>query len=487
MQAQAIVPEALLVTGFLGAGKTTFIRETLVPPLGTGRRFAVLVNDFGEVGFDGPLLRRAGLPVVEVDGGCICCTAGGHLLDALHRVRTDIAPDLLVVEGSGLADPWPLLEALHAEGFQILGAACLVDAAAHARLRSDPLYLRQIDAATLLLVSKSALAGTAATDEAVRFLAQRRSAGAVHVLGDGDDARLLQLLSGEPVALPAQRPSRVHSHAERAWTWRPAGLPSLSALLAQLSGEEGIYRVKGVCQFEESATPIALNWAFGHASTMPLPQPTAGALTFLGPAAGPALAERLPACASWAAGDIGRAGPVPAGAFDARPGVAYVSGRAVGELQAAEALLAFCDVREAELGLVIDAGLSELLTPADRSSVTAVLTDHQYATLQSAASQLAQRGVLRVLILTRAASAEVIAEHFGFHASATVTPRFCLQAPAVALGGLDHRRAGVLMNALGITRHRSAAVESTTHSGGFAAIPRGANLCAPGQSRPRQP
>lgn len=292
MQARAVVPEALLVTGFLGAGKTTFIRDGLVPQLAAGRRFTILVNDFGDIGFDGPLLQRAGLPVIEVDGGCFCCATGGRLLEALHRVRIELSPELLIVEGSGLADPWPLLVALHDEGWQVLGIPCLVDATVtvHARLCGDPLYRRQIDASTLLLVTKASLAGAEATNATLRFLSDRRPAAATCVL-ERDDERALSLLTGEPCMPSGAPPARTRSPAERAWTWRPAGLPSQAQLLACLRNEPGIYRVKGVCQFQESATPIAFNWAFGEASTAPVRQLEAGALTFLGPAAGPELAS----------------------------------------------------------------------------------------------------------------------------------------------------------------------------------------------------
>ncbi|MFN3564656.1 MAG: CobW family GTP-binding protein [Burkholderiaceae bacterium] len=475
MGAPAAVAEAVLVTGFLGAGKTTFIRDVLARQLaGGGRRFAVLVNDFGDTGFDGPLLQRAGLPVIEVEGGCVCCVAGGRLLDALHRIRSEIAPELLIVEGSGLADPWPLLEALHAVGFLVLGAPCLVDAVAHARLRNDPLYLRQIDAATLLLVSKAALAGSDATSAVERFLAERRSAAAVRVLGR-DDAGLLPLLSGEALARRALPPD-VRSDAERAWTWRPTGFPSLAALLESLQQEDGIYRVKGVCQFEESATPIALNWAFGHASTMPVATNDSSALTFLGPGATPALAARLPACAPWSAGEFEREGPLPAGAFDARPGAGFAWGRAVDELHAAEALVAFCDPGAGSLGLVIDAGLSDLLTDIGGQVLPVVLTDHRYATLRSAAARLARAGAARVVIMTRAASAEVIATLFGTQRTATVTPMYCLQAPAVALRGLDHRRAASVLRLLGTGHTRRAEHTAPYTTGGFASRPHATNL-----------
>ncbi len=465
MAARAGVPETLLVTGFLGAGKTTFIREHLAPMLAAGGRFAVLVNDFGEVRFDGPLLRRAGLAVVEVEGGCICCTAGGHLLDALHRIRSELAPDLLIVEGSGLADPWPLLEALHAEGFQVLGAPCLVDALAHARLRDDPLYLRQIDAATLLLVSKASLVASDALDAVKRFLAGRRPAAAVRILGC-DDAGLQPLLSSAAAATQARRP-RVHSAAERAWAWRPAGLPSLAALLDWLRTEPDIYRVKGVCQFAESVTPLALNWAFGHASTMAVAQDDPGALTFLGPAAGPALQRRLPACIAWDAGDLADDAPLPAGAFDRRPGIGYVHGCAVTELDAAEALLTFCDPLAAPLGLVVDAALQSLAAVVTGARVRIVLTDHRYATLRAAAARLVAAGAQRALVLTRSASAEVVASHFGAERTATFTPACCLQHTAVALTGLDARRAVALIDLLAGGGRAPAAGPDPSSIGGF--------------------
>lgn len=107
-----------VVTGFLGAGKTTVLRHLLQHP--QGRRIAVLVNEFGEVGIDGDLIRSCqvcdededGSQVVELTNGCLCCTVQEEFLPAIQQVlsRRDRL-DVIVIETSGLALPKPLIQA----------------------------------------------------------------------------------------------------------------------------------------------------------------------------------------------------------------------------------------------------------------------------------------------------------------------------------------------------------------------------------------
>lgn len=105
-----------IVTGFLGAGKTTLIRHLLQNP--GGRRLAVLVNEFGDVGVDGDLIRAcadADCPeanILELTNGCICCTVADEFIPAIERLMAlDPRPDHIVIETSGLALPKPLLKA----------------------------------------------------------------------------------------------------------------------------------------------------------------------------------------------------------------------------------------------------------------------------------------------------------------------------------------------------------------------------------------
>ncbi|MDM7936058.1 MAG: cobalamin biosynthesis protein CobW [Cyanobium sp. CZS 48M] len=108
-----------VVTGFLGAGKTTLLRQLL---LNSGQRLAVLVNEFGEVGIDGALLRSCGFcpeeeledRLVELANGCLCCTVQDEFLPTMQILlaRADRL-DGIVVETSGLALPEPLVQAFH--------------------------------------------------------------------------------------------------------------------------------------------------------------------------------------------------------------------------------------------------------------------------------------------------------------------------------------------------------------------------------------
>src|ERR1700750_988916 len=105
-----------IVTGFLGAGKTTLIRHVLQNV--DGRRLAVIVNEFGDVGIDGDILKGCGAAacpeenIVELANGCLCCTVADDFLPAIEAlVARDPAPDHIIIETSGLALPKPLVKA----------------------------------------------------------------------------------------------------------------------------------------------------------------------------------------------------------------------------------------------------------------------------------------------------------------------------------------------------------------------------------------
>ncbi|MGB3582031.1 MAG: GTP-binding protein, partial [Roseiarcus sp.] len=138
-----------IVTGFLGAGKTTLIRHLMANA--GGRRLALIINEFGDVGVDGDLVKGcadAACPeeaIIELANGCICCTVADDFAPALTAlIAREPKPDHIVVETSGLALPKPLIKAFDWPELRtrltIDGVVAVVDAAAvvDGRFADDP-------------------------------------------------------------------------------------------------------------------------------------------------------------------------------------------------------------------------------------------------------------------------------------------------------------------------------------------------------------
>ena len=102
----------LLVTGFLGSGKTTFIINLTKQVIASGMKPAILVNEIGEIGIDDQMMRQLDLDVWEMMGGCICCTLSADLVDTLQMLDEQYEVDLVIVEPSGAAEPGNILAAL---------------------------------------------------------------------------------------------------------------------------------------------------------------------------------------------------------------------------------------------------------------------------------------------------------------------------------------------------------------------------------------
>ena len=163
-----------LVTGFLGSGKTTFVRSLLEREDRT--RVAVVVNEFGELGIDGALLRGNGEPVVELANGCICCVNRGDMAAALGELaRRHARLDAIVVETSGLADPLGVADLIATTVFPadlVLSAVVtMIDAENFDRnLRHGETAYQQLVAADLFVIGKSDLAPPGVVPELRRRL-----------------------------------------------------------------------------------------------------------------------------------------------------------------------------------------------------------------------------------------------------------------------------------------------------------------------------
>ena len=127
-----------VLTGYLGAGKTTLLNRILSED--HGRRYAVIVNEFGEIGIDNDLITSADEELFEMNNGCICCTVRGDLIRTVHGLLAKEGNfDAIVVETTGLADPGPVAQTFFVDGFlkarTILDSVTTVVDARHILLR----------------------------------------------------------------------------------------------------------------------------------------------------------------------------------------------------------------------------------------------------------------------------------------------------------------------------------------------------------------
>lgn len=151
--------KVFIVTGFLGAGKTTLVKQILRATKDLSKT-VVLVNEFGKVGVDGRLIKQtAAADVVELASGCICCTLKTDMIQALRMLRYDYSPERILIEATGVADPVSIIEVLNerllASEFVLEKTITVLDSDFwEAREGFGTVFINQMTWADLILLNK---------------------------------------------------------------------------------------------------------------------------------------------------------------------------------------------------------------------------------------------------------------------------------------------------------------------------------------------
>lgn len=173
-----------IISGFLGAGKTTFIKQ-LIEQVFTGEKLVLIENEFGEIGIDGGFLKDAGIEITEMNSGCICCTLVGDFSKALQKVLEEYKPDRVLIEPSGVGKLSDIVKAIEnvkkdAE-IEISGRITVVDG------KKAKLYLKnfgeffedQVKHASTIVISRTQMMADEKIEECVHMLREENGEAAI--------------------------------------------------------------------------------------------------------------------------------------------------------------------------------------------------------------------------------------------------------------------------------------------------------------------
>jgi G3E family GTPase len=214
-----MIQPVTILTGYLGAGKTTLLNRILSEQ--REKRYAVIVNEFGEIGVDGDLIVGAEEDLVELRNGCLCCTVRGDLLETLQRL-VDLGRrfDGVLIETTGLAAPAPviqtfLLEDDFSDSYRLDGVVTVVDAVHGGRqLDGESVAVEQAALADVLLLNKTDLAAPETLSSLEHRLRELNPLARFHrTSACAIDPALLLDCGGSGVSLPGRVASKsIESH-----------------------------------------------------------------------------------------------------------------------------------------------------------------------------------------------------------------------------------------------------------------------------------
>ena len=271
-------PQLIVLTGFLGSGKTSFLQHFIEYQVQLNRFVAIIQNEIGEIGLDGKLLDHD-YAVTEIDEGCVCCTLVGNLKKAIHQVLSSFHPDYIVLETTGLANPYNLLDELSevAELVRFDSITTMVDGLnIDKSLDTYDVAREQIKAADILLLNKKDLLNEFQLRKINRKLKEMNPKAPILLAQHGDINPALVYgvdPQDEPVEAHRNKLQREahHQHHSHAFD----GLSSYKISLAGPLERErfietiqalprSVFRIKGVVEFTDADKPLLFQYVGGR-------------------------------------------------------------------------------------------------------------------------------------------------------------------------------------------------------------------------------
>lgn len=249
-----------LITGFLGSGKTTTILH-LLKHKPQNEKWAVLINEFGEIGIDGALLSETDAVLKEIPGGCMCCVNGLPMQVGLNMLIKQAKPDRILIEPTGLGHPKQILKLLTSPVYEpvleMQATLCLVDA----RQLNDPRHSEnenfrdQLAAADIIIANKADRYSDQDLANLKNWQAQQTTQRPLYITSQGKtDAALLS----QPHLNSDELPDAMHHEHKSQSSLSKLHLPANSRWRRALNQGQGYFSCGWIFDFETSFTTIEL-------------------------------------------------------------------------------------------------------------------------------------------------------------------------------------------------------------------------------------
>ena len=271
-------PQLIVLTGFLGSGKTSFLQHFIEYQVQRNRFVAIIQNEIGEIGLDGKLLDQD-YAVTEIDEGCVCCSLVGNLKKAIQQVMSSFQPDYIVLETTGLANPYNLINEISEieELVRFDSVTTIIDGLNIAKsIEEYAVASEQIKCADILLLNKKDLLTKIQRQEIMQTLKGINPTAPIISTAHGDvNPALLYGVGMQATHLPDHKkeaqtkreishPSHQHDGLSSRKFSFSAPIDRTNFIKAVEAMPPEIFRIKGVINFAEDNKPMLFQYVGGR-------------------------------------------------------------------------------------------------------------------------------------------------------------------------------------------------------------------------------
>ncbi|MDX1295866.1 MAG: GTP-binding protein [Sulfurimonadaceae bacterium] len=292
---------SFIITGFLGVGKSSMLTNTIKNHF-TDKKVAIVVNEFGEIGVDQNILKNVHSDVIEISEGCICCQMAEEFESGVIEIIQKYDPEILFVETSGAAEPFPVFMSLQNLGISVEGVICVCDAKNYDSYMHNPTAKYQVGGSNILVLNKTDLVSDEELEQAkIDIVAYKEEHNIkntltgqtvfnnyfVHTAEQGIVGK--EIFEGtyqidEIVGMAKdyhQHDHTSHDAIDRkvVHITKEIMFSDVDELLRTLP--KNIYRVKGMVKTNDVPTPLVVNHSFGNTSYEEVPDYEDGSILVL--------------------------------------------------------------------------------------------------------------------------------------------------------------------------------------------------------------